>query len=234
MTNSPRRRLPILAATVCSLWILSACQVAPVPAPETNESVVTPSTTVANTPTAAPTTAATNQETPENQAAVAAEQSVSAITQPVALRIPEIDLDVEVSPMTWRVAEVDGKRTTIWVLPNEGAGWHPTSAGVGAKGNVIISGNQLLGDAAFAPIALGDVEIGQEIEVTDSEGNVFIYTVTNVTEPLPISADLADEQAIADEFLSQGNEAILTLVTGWPDFSSTARVIVTAELTATE
>jgi sortase (surface protein transpeptidase) len=148
----------------------------------------------------------------------------------VLLSIPDIAMEVAVSPMMWRVVEANGVRTTAWVLPESGAGWHPNSAGAGADGNVVISGHQLLGDAPFAPIALGDVEVGQTILLTNANGDVFTYEVTEVTEPLPISNDPTAEQAIAQQYASQTQSATLTLISGWPDFSTTHRVIVVAEL----
>lgn len=148
---------------------------------------------------------------------------------PVSLRIPEIELAVDVVPMQWRVAEVDGQRTTVWVLPNEGAGWHPNSAKLGDPGNVVISGHQLLGDAPFAAIALGDVTVDQEILLSDESGEVFTYRVTEVTDPLPIPTSFSEESVLAARFTSETETPTLTLISGWPDFSSTHRVVVIAE-----
>jgi sortase (surface protein transpeptidase) len=153
---------------------------------------------------------------------------------PVQLSIPEIEMDVAISPMTWRVAETDGLRTTVWVLPESGAGWHPNSASAGAIGNVVISGHQLLGDAAFAPIALGDVEVGQQILLTNANGESFAYEVVKVTEPLPISSDPAAETETAAQYVAQTVTPTLTLISGWPDFSTTHRVIVVAQLVDAE
>jgi sortase (surface protein transpeptidase) len=136
--------------------------------------------------------------------------------------------------MGWRVSEVNGVRTTVWVLPNKGAGWHLNSAGAGAAGNVVISGHQLLGDAAFAPIALGDVVAGQEILLTDTEGQVFTYEVIEVSEPLPLPNTAEEEQALAAQYATQTDVPTLTLISGWPDFSSTHRLIVVAELVASD
>jgi sortase (surface protein transpeptidase) len=149
---------------------------------------------------------------------------------PVLLSIPEIDMEVTVSSMTWRVVETGGVRTTTWVLPESGAGWHPNSAGAGDNGNVVISGHQLLGDAPFAPIALGDIEEGQEILLTDADGEVFAYEVVEVTDPLPIPNDPVAEKAIAERYMAQTQVPTLTLISGWPDYSTTHRVIVIAQL----
>jgi hypothetical protein len=149
---------------------------------------------------------------------------------PIALAVPEIEMDVAISPMEWRVSEVNGVRTTVWVLPEAGAGWHPNSALPGTNGNVVISGHQLFGDAAFVPLALGDVEVGQEILLRTAGGQTFVYRVATISEPLPITRDLAQEQAVAAQYAAQTNEAQLTLIAGWPDYSSTHRIVVTATL----
>lgn len=130
--------------------------------------------------------------------------------------------------MGWRVAEVAGKRTTVWSLPDNALGWHSNSVGAGAAGNLVISGHQLLGEGLLAPIALGEVAIGQEILVTDAEGTVFVYQVSQVSEPIAISDDIAAEESLAASWTAQSGDARLTLITGWPDFSSTHRVFVTA------
>lgn len=189
-------------------------------------------------PTSAPLTAATVEPvaTPAavEETAVAAESDTQAprgvALPPVSLTIPEIDMDVQVVPMSWYVAETEGVRTTAWQLPQEGAGWHPNSAGAGSDGNVVISGHQLLGDAPFAPIALGDVAVGMEVVLADAEGNRFSYIVTEVTEPLPIPSSLAEEEDLAAQYAAPTSVPSLTLISGWPDFSTTHRIIVRAEL----
>jgi hypothetical protein len=153
---------------------------------------------------------------------------------PVLIAIPGIDLSINVTPMGWRIAEVGGERTTVWLLPDEGVGWHPNSAVLGDNGNVVISGHQLFGDASFAPLALGDVAIGQDVLLTSVDGDLFTYRVVEVTEPLPISRNFAQEQALAERYLAQTDEPTLTLIAGWPDYSSTHRIIVTAELVDAE
>jgi sortase (surface protein transpeptidase) len=189
----------------------------------------------ASTPTA-PAVQAESRSTPVAQVVAARSMSatqlpsVQYLMAPVSLAIPEIDLMVAVTPMEWRVAEVNGTRTTIWSLPDEGAGWHPNSAVLGAEGNIVISGHQLFGDAPFAAIALGDVEIGQELLLTAANGTVFTYRVVEVSEPLPISKNFEQEATLAAPYLAQSDEPGVTLISGWPDFSSTHRIIVTAQL----
>lgn len=155
-------------------------------------------------------------------------------TGPVRLEIPAIGLDVPVIAMGWRVEVVDGARTTIWDIPEAEAGWHMNSAGAGAAGNTLISGRQVGGDAVFAPLALGAVSEGQEIFLTDGDGIRFLYRVSEVTEPLPITGATPEEEAQAAAYLEPTDTARLTLVTGWPEFTTTHRIFVIAEFVGVE
>lgn len=213
--------------------LLAGCE--PAPLPEAATSTPAPPTA---TPIPSPTPRAAAQSGGQPSAGQTAVQAAPVqdtsplagdeALPPVRLAIPAIGLDVAVAPMSWRIADVQGKRTTVWVLPDSAAGWHPNSAGAGAAGNLVISGHQLLGDAPFAQIALGEMAVGQEILVTDGDERVFVYRVTEVGEPVAISDDLAAEEAFAAALTSQQGEPRLTLISGWPDFSSTHRIYVVA------
>lgn len=150
-------------------------------------------------------------------------------TGPVQLRIPAINLDVPVIAMGWRLEVVDGERTTVWDVPFDEAGWHMNSAGAGGAGNTIISGRQVGGAAVFAPLALGSILEGQDILLTDGDGIVFVYRVTEVTEPIPITGATPDQQAQAAAYFQPTDNAQLTLVTGWPEFTTTHRVFAVAD-----
>lgn len=150
--------------------------------------------------------------------------------EPAELSIPAINMRVHVEPMGWRVQIINDKRTTDWWLPHAAAGWHLNSAKPGMAGNVVFSGHQLLGEAVFAPIALGDTQLGQDILLTDLKSRIFVYRIVAVTDPIEISSDPTVEEQIAAAYLSQAGTPRLTLISGWPDFTSTHRVFVVAEL----
>lgn len=156
---------------------------------------------------------------------LAADQSAP----PARLEIPDLNLDVDVVPMGWQIVTVDGERTTMWAPPEEQAGWHVNSAHAGALGNVLISGRQADGAAVFAPLALGSVTSGQEIWLSDQDGVTFVYQVSEVSEPIPITGATDEEIERAAAYQEQSNTAKLTLITGWPDFTTTHRVFVVAD-----
>lgn len=150
-------------------------------------------------------------------------------TGPVRVQIPEIGLDAPIIAMGWRVAMVNGERTTVWDVPLDEAGWHINSAGAGGQGNTIISGRQVGGSAVFAPLALGSVAVGQEVLLTDGDGITFVYRISEVTEPIPVTGATPDELAQGASYFAPTDSARLTLVTGWPEFTTTHRIFAVAD-----
>lgn len=148
---------------------------------------------------------------------------------PTNLAIPAIEMSVPVTVMGWEIVESEGSRTTRWTVPLDSAGWHADSAVPGEPGVAIISGRQTGGDAVFAPIALGDVEAGQEIDVTLSDGSQAHYVIREVSQPIPLQGASVDEEAAVAGYLSTGDAPRLVLVTGWPEFTTTHRIFVIAE-----
>ncbi len=148
---------------------------------------------------------------------------------PTRLEIPAIKLDVPVVPMGWQVNSLDGSGVQ-WQLPVDAAGWHVNSAPAGGPGNTVISGSQFEGDAVFLPLALGDVTEGQDVVLTDSTGMTYTYQITQVLEPLPIRGADAGADATAKALVEQAGVTRLTLITGWPNFTTTHRQFVVAEL----
>ena len=201
-----------------SLLIFAVSGCAATPQPDAAEPS-TPETTTAQT--------TTETETPfDSVDPLSPDQALP----PVLLTIPTAQLETIVEPMGWTVAEVEGERTTQWIVPESAAGWHVNSVGVGALGNLIISGHQVQVDAVFAPLSLGDVAAGQDILVEDEEGVVFIYKIVDVSEPIPASGASEADIAQAMDYLNQTDDALLTLITGWPDFTTTHRIFAQAKL----
>lgn len=148
---------------------------------------------------------------------------------PVTLQIGEIGLSLAVEPMGWVVADVNGQTTTEWIIPTDAVGWHVNSAQAGTAGNLILSGHQIVGEAVFAPLALGDVVVGQDVVITDAAGETFLYRVTEVSEPVPILGATEEDVDLARSFLQPSETPILTMMSGWPDFTTTHRIFAVAE-----
>ena len=217
MTYCRFTRPLVASVVVLSALLMSACQpLTPTPPAMEAAASETPAASVAATSTpAAPETA------PVQEAAA-----------PVNLAIPALGVDVAVAPMGWEIVEIDGQRTTRWVVPETTAGWAINSAGAGGAGNMVIAGHQARGNAVFAALALGEVEPGQEVLVTDAAGAEFTYQVVEVSEPLPLLGATAEQSAQAAAYLAPSTDARLTLVTGWPADTTTHRIFAVAELAA--
>jgi hypothetical protein len=148
---------------------------------------------------------------------------------PARLQIPDIGLDVEVTEMGWQVVMVNDTRTTRWMLPEDSVGWHVNSAGPGAVGNTILSGRQVGPDAPLAALAVGEIEVGQEVLLTDADGIVFVYRIVEVTDPIPAAGGSEEDQAQAAAYFEPTDTPRLTLATGWPDFTTTHRIFALGE-----
>lgn len=210
-----------LTLTAAALFMVTAC--APLAAPES-----APAETTAADTTAASSGDAEQPPTSDviDSAPVAADEAVA----PVTLALPELGLEMPIEPMDWVIAVVNGERVTTWEIPEAALGWHADSAGAGAAGNTIISGHQVKGDALLAPLARGELAVGQEILVTDTAGNIFVYRITRISDPLPVTGAGPEEEAAAADYVAPTENAVLTLLTGWPDFTTTHRIFAQAEL----
>lgn len=200
------------------LFVLVGC--AGATATTSTASSATPSPTHTTTPPTATIARPVVTPLPQSQA-----------SPPIALQIPAIKLDVTVVPMSWQVALVNGERRAEWQLPLEDAGWHINSGKVGSDQAVVISGHHRMGAHVFAPIAQGGVQIGQEIWLTDAQARVWVYTVSKISQPIPVSGASKAEQAELQSYLAPLHRPQLILLTGWPEFSDTHYLAVIADLT---
>ncbi|MFN8464354.1 MAG: class F sortase [Caldilineaceae bacterium] len=192
------------------------------PAPDTEQVAqtgVTPTAALAQTDTV-----------PAEEGVVAAMTTADySPTMPVALSIPAVDLQAQVTPMGWEPVLIGDQVSTRWVVPEQTVGWAVSSAGAGEPGNVIIVGHQAVGAALFRPLALGEVVAGQEILLKSADGVQHRYRVTEVSDPIPAIGASADELAQAAAYLAPTTDARLTLVSGWPADATTHRLFVVAE-----
>lgn len=150
-------------------------------------------------------------------------------TMPTELQLPALDLTLPVVPMEWTIATVDGERTTKWIVPDAAVGWHVNSAGAGAAGTTLLSAHQAQGDALFKPLALGEVEVGQEVLLVDEDGVAFVYRITALSDPLPVSNPSEAEAKAVQDLIAPALDGRLVLITGWPDFTTTHRVFASAD-----
>lgn len=191
-------------------------------------------TPVASTPTAQqPTAISENNQTPVADFVVQSQQVIAAeeAGAPQRLVAPSIDFAAPIEAMGWQVTQVEGERKAVWQVPENSVGWHLNSAQPGTAGNMVLSGHHLLGAAVFAPLARGELALGAPLLVTDDQGRTFLYQVSAIGEPIPAIGGTPEEQQQAEAYLAPSSEAKLTLMTGWPDFSDTHYLFISATFT---
>jgi hypothetical protein len=150
-------------------------------------------------------------------------------TMPVGLAIPAVGLQAQVTPMGWEPIMAGDQVTTGWIVPEQTLGWAVNSAGAGEPGNVVIAGHQAIGAGLLRPLALGEVTAGQEIQLEAADGTVYLYRVSEVSNPITAIGATAEEQAQAAAYLAPTAAPRLTLVSGWPADATTHRLFVVAE-----
>ena len=151
---------------------------------------------------------------------------------PVRLQIPSLALDTPVQRMGWKT--VHG--VSQWDVVDNAAGHHFDSVYPGERGNVALSGHNNIAGAVFAGVCvIGQPGVafglGDEMILVDSGGRRFTYRVNGWHRMKEKNASIAKRQDNA-AWLRQTDEAQLTLVTCWPPWSNTHRVVVTGVLTA--
>lgn len=139
---------------------------------------------------------------------------------------PLIDLEAPVVEMGWRTVGEEGQLVSEWEMPDNEAAWHRNSARPGEGSNVVISGhNESTGGKVFA--RLDELQLGNEIVLKNDQGASFTYQVIekNIVRTFAISTE-------ADEYLRSVTEPTseeqLTLITCWPSWSNTHRLVIIA------
>lgn len=153
------------------------------------------------------------------------------IGQPNRLVIPKIALDVPIQDVGWHVEERDGMRYTEWDTADNAAGRHINSARPGEQGNVVLSGHHNTKGEVFRRISDLELVPGDAVYLYDQAGQRFKYIVDEVTNPPLLEVGASAEQRLANaRYIQPTTDARVTLVTCWPYWTNTHRVVVVAKL----
>jgi LPXTG-site transpeptidase (sortase) family protein len=133
------------------------------------------------------------------------------------VRIPSIGVD---SPVVELGTVLDEKGQWVWETPKHAVGHHRGTAGPGEAGNMVLSGHissPVRGEGnVFA--ALPRVKLGDELVVETKRGRFLYRVVTRrVVEPDAVDVMAPTEAAMA------------TLITCYPDWVYSHRLVLTAE-----
>lgn len=149
---------------------------------------------------------------------------------PDRLVIPAIELDTPIVDVGWEVVERGVQRTTEWQTADNAAGRHINSAQPGELGNVVLSGHHNTKGEVFRRISDQELALGDMVYLYDDQGRRFDYQVTEVTEPL-LEVGASEAQRLANAgYIQPTSDARVTLVTCWPYWTNTHRVVVVAKL----
>lgn len=172
----------------------------------------------ANTPT--PIVTATEQ-------ALASTAEENGLGPPNRIVAEAINLDAPVIEMGWRVVQQGNQTVSEWEMPDNEAAWHRNSAKPGQGSNVIISGhNASTGGHVFAE--LDELQVGDEITLENDQAEGLLYRVVEKTIVRSLVASEEARQYLLD--ISQPtDQEQLTLITCWPRWSNTHRLVVVAK-----
>jgi sortase A len=208
-----------------------------------------PPTTLAS-PASAPTavvaaTVVATATTPAATATVApARVAATGPEIPVRIVIPDLKLDAKVVEMGWQIINTAAGPQSDWVIPKSAAGHHINSALLNETGNVVISGHNNIEGKVFEPISLAWDERakitvdaitdrseslkGRKIQLYNAAGTAFDYTITDFLRLK--DSGVSQEQRLKNaRFMDPTDERRLTLVTCWPPWSNTHRLVVIAK-----
>ncbi len=143
---------------------------------------------------------------------------------PSRLVIPSIDLDTQVTPAGTYTAWIGQQAVQQQYVPPYTAGWHNNTARPG-QGNTVMSGHHNIYSKVFGNLI--NIEVGAPIAVF-AGGVQHNYVVTQKMilpeAGMPLATRLANARWMDPTYDSR-----LTLVTCWPAWTNTHRLVVVAE-----
>jgi len=144
---------------------------------------------------------------------------------PTRIRIDAIGLDAPVLPVGQHAVTLDGELFSQWdVPPTRAAGWHQTSAPLGAPGNTVLNGHHNVNGEVFRH--LSTLKPGDWIALDSADRRyhyVVVQTMTLAEEGQPLDVRAENARWI----LPTADERV-TLVTCWPSYANTHRLVVIA------
>jgi hypothetical protein len=157
--------------------------------------------------------------------------------------IPDLNIDVAVAEMPWKVVRTATGPQSEWEIPQYSAGHAVNSPLLGQPGNMVISGHNNIFGRVFLPISRawgGQVDVvdpvtershlldGRVIQVYGADGRRIDYVISEFLRVqdsgVPLSQRIANAQ-----YIQPSGDTRLTITTCWPPWSNTYRLIVIAQ-----
>ena len=149
---------------------------------------------------------------------------------PKRLIIPSLGVDTEVVPVGFKLVDESGELTREWETADYAAGYHDGSGLPGEKGNLVISGHNNIRGRVFK--LLERAKPGDAVYIDTASGRRYVYMVRE--QVIVPEAGVSDQQHRQNaRYLAQTDDSRLTLISCWPYWTNTHRVIVVAEFIGT-
>ncbi len=190
------------------------------------ETTLTPSAASALTQTPVLTTTSVRTATPV-RTRVTPTATPTPITGQIGwIVIPSVELEEPIVKVSWHIEQLDGISVAVWDADDAYVSYLIGSAALGDQGNCVLAGHS--GGTESSPFAqLEALQEGDEIILRDMSGTETSYTVTGSVRIQQSGLEVG-EQIEAAEVLDATEDTRLTLVTCWPEWGYTHRLIVTA------
>lgn len=188
------------------------------------------------TPT--PTLPVTTLETPTPTSvreSISSELTPTPNSPPVRLVIPDLGIDTSVVEVAWQIVGQGDQRHSEWQTAENAAGHHVNSANPGQAGNVVISGHHNTKGKVFEQISRDidrrepRLKPGSEVYLYAADGYRYVYEVERVLLLREVGASEEERRQNA-RWMAPTDQPTLTLITCWPMWTNTHRVIVVAHL----
>jgi LPXTG-site transpeptidase (sortase) family protein len=150
---------------------------------------------------------------------------------PIRLQIPRLELDAPVMAVNLEQIVVQEQVYYQWRVPaGYMAGWHNDSALLGQPGNTVLNGHHNIYGQLFRNLA--DLEVGDEIVAYDGE-RPFTYRVEQILI-LPERGEPVENRLANAQWIAPTADERLTLVSCWPFYDNSHRLIVIARPSVVE
>jgi len=175
--------------------------------------------------------AASGTDSAPNSAAGQPTPSPSPAPIPERIEIPAVNIDTEIVEVGWEARIVNGaNQGNVWQTADYAAGLHLGSAGLGEPGNTVISGHNNIAGAVFGELHV--VEPGDIVYLT-AQGTQRAYEVESKFVLWEEGAS-PERRSVNAQWIAPTPDERLTLVSCYPPWGNTHRVIVVARPVAGE
>jgi sortase A len=149
-------------------------------------------------------------------------------TAATRLVIPSLGIDTPVAEVGWRLKQTAEAILGEWDTVAGAVGFLRGSADPGTVGNCVLAGHSMDSDGSGLS-ELYRIPIGDVLVLYNAAGSEYTYVVEGILTVDETGATV-DEKRQHARLLDPTDQPVLTVVTCWPAWSYTSRVVVRARL----